>query len=178
MFGMMVNGHGESIALNMNITRKYFTVAFVAIAVIGIMASCGKLVESVKRRNCKQQLSSVWVAIALYRQNHTNQYPPNLERLNREMGGHLPLACPGAETNLLQSIQDRIIDYYYIDWSELSGVANVSTYPQIYDRRLSNHEGRGINILMVNGSVKWDSNAEWLKRFSAEHPNTKVPIPE
>lgn len=168
----------SNITLNMNIARKTFTTVFVIIVATGIVVSCGKLTESVKQRNCKQQLRSVWVAIELYRQNHTNQFPPNLEGLNREMGGHLPLACPGAETNLLQSIKDGKIDYFYVDWSELSSATNVATYPLIYDRRLANHEGRGINILTVDGSAKWDSNAEWLKKFAAEHPDAKLPMPE
>ena len=71
-------------------------------------------------------------------------------------------------------------DYVFLDWSKQSnGFEKLpSKRPLKYDRRLSNHIGRGINILMVDGSVEWDSNAEWLKKFAAEHPSIKLPLPE
>lgn len=72
------------------------------------------------------------------------------------------------------------INYFFVDWSKLPDEPGTSRgkYPLIYDRRLSNHDGRGINILMVDGSIVWDSNVDWLKKFAAEHPNAKLPVPE
>ena len=71
-------------------------------------------------------------------------------------------------------------DYYCIDWQKLPHNADMplNQYPLAYDRRMSNHNNRGINILMVGGTVEWDSNVEWLKKFSADHPNAKLPMPE
>ena len=71
-------------------------------------------------------------------------------------------------------------NYFSMDWSKLPDGPGTShhKYPLMYDRRMSNHDGRGINILMTDGSIEWDSNAEWLKEFAAEHPNAKLPIPE
>lgn len=71
-------------------------------------------------------------------------------------------------------------DYFFVDWSKQPEAIEKlpGKRPLTYDRRLSNHDGRGINILMADGSVEWDSNAEWLKKFAAEHPNAKLPMPE
>lgn len=71
-------------------------------------------------------------------------------------------------------------EYFFVDWSKLSDGPSTSSgkLPLMYDRRMSNHAGRGINILMVDGTVEWDSNAEWLKKFVAEHPHAKLPMPE
>lgn len=71
-------------------------------------------------------------------------------------------------------------DYFFVDWSKQPELLEKlpSKRPLMYDRRLSNHDGRGINILMVDGSIEWDSNAEWLKKFAAQYPNVKLPLPE
>ncbi|HOX60211.1 MAG TPA: hypothetical protein PLC99_25320 [Verrucomicrobiota bacterium] len=71
-------------------------------------------------------------------------------------------------------------DYYFVDWSKQPEPLEKlpSKRPLMYDRRMNNHDGRGINILMVDGSIEWDSNAKWLKRFAAEHWDAKLPMPE
>lgn len=48
----------------------------------------------------------------------------------------------------------------------------------MYDRHLSNHNGKGINILMVDGTVKWDPKAEWLKKFISDHKDLNLPTPD
>jgi len=71
-------------------------------------------------------------------------------------------------------------DYFFVDWSKQSEPLEKlpSKRPLMYDRRLSNHDGRGINILMADGSIEWDANAQWLKTFAAEHPDAKLPMPK
>lgn len=71
-------------------------------------------------------------------------------------------------------------NYFFMDWSKLPDGPGTSPgkYPLMYDRRLSNHNGRGINILMVDGTIEWDANAEWLKKFAAEHPTANLPMSE
>jgi len=129
-----------------------------------------------ERQNCKQQLRSLWSAITLYRQDHTNQWPKTLELLDKQMVGRL-LACPGVKTNSGPGGQS---DYIYVDWSKPphDPDATAAKYPLMYDCRMRNHHGYGINVLMTDGSVMWDSNAQWLKKFDAVHPNAKLPIPE
>lgn len=71
-------------------------------------------------------------------------------------------------------------DYFFVDWSKQPVPLEKlpGKVPRMYDRRMGNHDGRGINILMADGSIEWDSNAEWLKKFAAEHPDAKLPMPE
>jgi prepilin-type processing-associated H-X9-DG protein len=169
----MANGLGEA---NVSTKRNLLAVALISLAAIGVLSSCRKPASLAEQQNCKQQLRSLWSAITLYRHDHSNQWPANLESLDKDMVGRL-LTCPGVKTNSGAGSQS---DYFYVDWSKLPHGADVASgkYPLMYDRRTSNHDGRGINVLMVDGSVEWDSGAAWLKKFAAEHPNAKLPMPE
>ena len=83
------------------------------------------------------------------------------------------------------------MDYFYLHWPSVSGV--YTNYPLMYDRRLSNHSGRGINILLVEQTVNpasppspesyhgqffGDEGAKWLQAFAKEHPELDIPMPE
>ena len=59
----------------------------------------------------------------------------------------------------------------------------------MYDRRLSNHGGKGINVLLVDvvnayEGIRgptfwfWDEDAKWLREFARGHPDVKIPLPE
>jgi prepilin-type processing-associated H-X9-DG protein len=160
----------------LNVTKYNFVAALIALVAIGLLASCEKAASLAGRQNCRQQLRSLWSAVTLYRQDHTNQWPETLESLDRKMVGRL-LACPGVKTNSDPGGQS---DYIYVDWSKPphDPKPTAGQYPLLYDRHTGNHEGHGINVLMVDGSVMWDSNAQWLKKFDVVHPNAKLPIPD
>lgn len=70
--------------------------------------------------------------------------------------------------------------YISVDWSKRPEYFEQLSCerPLVYDRYMSNHVWRGINILMTDGTIKWDANAEWLKKFKAEHPDANLPMPE
>jgi prepilin-type processing-associated H-X9-DG protein len=51
-------------------------------------------------------------------------------------------------------------------------------YPVMYDCSLENHHGRGINILMLDGSVRWDPGAAWLRQFASQHPEFSIALPD
>jgi len=90
------------------------------------------------------------------------------------------LHCPGSKTKPgLLSDADEWQDYIYIDWSRYYGAEKVpDDYPLIYDRRLSNHDGKGINVVTVGGEVYWDPDAGKLCSFALRHPEYEVPLPE
>ena len=90
------------------------------------------------------------------------------------------LYCPGSGTKPgLLSDADEWQDYIYIDWSRYYGAEKVpDDYPLIYDRRLSNHDGKGINVVTVGGEVYWDPDAGKLCSFALWHPEYEVPLPE
>jgi prepilin-type processing-associated H-X9-DG protein len=166
----------DALEPDMSITRNVFAGALTAFAALGLLSTCRKPSSLADQQNCKQQLRSVWSAVALYRYDHTNQWPSTLESLDKDMVGRL-LKCPGAKANSAAVSQS---DYFYVDWSKIRLDPNAPSgkYPLMYDRHASNHEGRGINVLMVDGSVEWDSNGDWLRKFAADHPDAKVPMPE
>jgi hypothetical protein len=79
----------------------------------------------------------------------------------------------------------------YMPWA--SGRAVPGDYPLMYDRRLANHGGKGINVLLVEQTVSaaspgspgsfrgqffWDEGARWLQQFVREHPDFPIPVPE
>jgi prepilin-type processing-associated H-X9-DG protein len=164
----------------MRIDIKQLCILVFVPALAGFLLSCGRLVSTADQQNCKQQLRSLGAVIALYRDGHTNEFPPDLQSLDKEIAGRL-LACPGARAKQSQSTNvTGPSDYFYNDWSRMAQRQSnaFSKYPMAYDRRLSNHDGRGVNVLMLDGSVEWDQHAEGLKKFGAEHPDFKIPIPE
>lgn len=88
------------------------------------------------------------------------------------------LTCPGVQ-QFRSANRESEGDYTYINWSLILGTNRVpDDYPLAYDKRLSNHSGMGINVVLVHGFAFWDFRAHWLKRFAAEHPKYHLPLPE
>ena len=139
------------------------------------------------RNNLRNNLSN---GIQLYRLAHEGLYPsdinsvasafPGLERSKTNtdilMGR---LTCPGNESRLFRTTNDSVIgDYIYINWGPHFGTNAIPMdYPLIYDRRLANHWGLGVNVLTSSRSF-WDFRAKWLKNFSLNHPEYRLPMPE
>jgi hypothetical protein len=90
------------------------------------------------------------------------------------------LVCPGSNTRDLtfaNAIQQS--DYVYLNWAALLGTNSIpGNYPLLYDKRMNNHCGIGINIQPVAGRRFWDFRARWLRRFAAEHPQYDIPLPK
>lgn len=97
-----------------------------------------------------------------------------LERLGD--AGKCLIVCPCASTCPGEwGSVDSWADYVYVSWP--SGADTPDDHPLIYDADLSNHGGRGINIVTVGGNVFWDAQADWLRRFVATHRELNVPLP-
>lgn len=143
-------------------------------AIIWLLAGCQKPSSSVQQQICKQQMHSLWAAIKLYRWENTNQWPTKLEQLDMDLVGGI-LVCPGAKAGAIPGQ----IDYVYV-YPMLYHGSNVPSgkCPVLYDRRMSNHGNRGINIMMEDGTVEWDKNGEWLQKFAREHSGARLAIPE
>ena len=163
--------------------KKFLTGTGIFIVVLTVMVVILRPLYFLHRSNCQQNLKNGlgWAI----RPDFCDQYghsPHHLSDLSNVLGNPIFLICPGSGhipgsfTNA-----DSWSDYTYIDWSIYFGSNNVpDDYPLVYDRYLKNHDGRGINVFLTSGPlgiVKWDSHAEWLKKFAAEHPNYKIPIP-
>ena len=82
---------------------------------------------------------------------------------------------------------DQWSDFLYVYWPEGKD-KTPGNLPLLYDRRMSNHGGKGINVFLVGaggalrpqpkGTWFWDEGARWLKEFVREHPQLKISMPE
>lgn len=148
-------------------TFKWLFIAFgfiVAIVIFLMLGGCPKA-----RGKCQHQLRDIGCAIMLYRGDHDGAYPSDIASI--ENGMYLPLLqCPGAE-KVIGNGKISESDYIYVNWLPHLPKTKVlpDDYPIVYDSRLSNHKDRGINILLVGGSVIWDENAKWLSAFVASN---------
>ena len=160
-------------------SKTVFSVAGAAITAMIVYHLFGAPIAD--RVVCRNQLSCIGFAIRLYRQDHSGSCPSNLENLEDiAYGLSKPiLHCPGASSQkrtLGESPHED--DYVYVYWPQLLPDMPKTLpggYPIVYDAKLSNHKGKGINILLVDGSVMWDERARWLTHFAAEHPGTVPP---
>jgi hypothetical protein len=136
-------------------------------------------VSRYQRVRCREQLKALGYAVQVYRSDQSH-LPHQLCVLSSELINPVLLTCPGSRhTPGSFTNADSWADYTFVDWSVVFGTNTVpDNYPIAYDRFMSNHAGHGVNILTVNGFVKWDPNAEWLKKFATEHPDAKLPMPE
>lgn len=156
--------------------------------------SLGNARKSNRRVECISTLRSMSLSFRMYCDENKGNLPTDLSLLGK--GGYLDnkkfFICPwdskipGDWNNIKEWT-----DYIYIPWQSTTGV--FEKYPLIYDRRLANHEGKGINILLVeqlvhpafptsresfHGQFFWDEDAKWLQKFAKEHPELNIPLPE
>jgi hypothetical protein len=148
--------------------------------------------ERARRIDCLSTLRSTGWALGLYCEDHNGTLPKNFSLMSNLVTTTRLYVCPwdsktpGSWTNITDWM-----DYLYVPWPSVTGV--YTNYPLMYDRRLSNHGGKGINILLVEGAVHpssprypetfhgqffWDEGAKWLQKFAKEHPDLTVPLPE
>jgi hypothetical protein len=148
--------------------------------------------EMAVRSECLSVLRSTGSAIAMYRQDHAGNLPPDFSAMSNYISSTTLYVCPwhskepGAWTNITDWM-----DYFYRPWPSVTGIC--TNYPLMYDRRLSNHHGSGVNILLVEQTVNpyypaaprsfhkqffWDQGAVWLKKFATDHPELRIPMPE
>jgi hypothetical protein len=175
------------------IPRAVFVFAFffcLTIAVLAILYLNRTRLECVVRYSyeCPMRLEGLGMFIA---NDHTlsGRYPSNLasvvkmsEPTPRQRRLHLhPLLCPGSATEPGSATNiDEWSDYLYVDWSKWYQGTNQppGSYPMLYDRRISNHGGRGIYVLKVDHSVIWDGGGSWLAEFSERHPQYQIQLPQ
>jgi hypothetical protein len=153
---------------------------------LGIFCTLFVLEHGRRILSCRSRLMALRSTFQDYRHDHNWDYPLDITSSAswRFDGGSLStdtvnmlLSCPGAHPQG-RGPQD-LIDYTYIDWQRFLGTNAVpGEYPLIYDRKLSNHLGLGINVSTVNGRCFWDFRAHWLKGFIAKHPEFHLSFPQ
>lgn len=156
------------------------------VALIGlspIFPPNGWLVRTGEAASCRRNLHLLGNAIRAYGLTNAG-YPSELRDLC-PLGStdnpvlYIPpvaLWCPGRINSRFKDGGEGT-DYIYIRWPVLVQDRD-SEYPLVYDRRLSNHDGIGINITTTSGRVFWDRNGKWLRKFVRKHPEFNIPLPE
>ena len=148
--------------------------------------------ELSRRVDCLSCLRSTGWAFKQYRVDNEGRLPEKLSLMSSDIDDPHLWTCPwdrkrpGSWTNVTEWI-----DYFYVPWPSVTGV--YTNYPLMYDRRLANHSGKGINVVLVeqavnpgipghpetfHGQIFWDEGAKWLQKFAKEHPDLKMPLPE
>ena len=133
-----------------------------------------------KRKQCQNTLRALAYTVAMYRDMHNKMFPPSLSAsASEEASSPRLLVCPGTGKHWGDYSNAEVwADYLYINWSRYYGTNEPpGGYPLVYDRRLSNHRAQGVNIGAVDGSVRWDPSAQWLRDFASQHREYDVPLP-
>ncbi len=137
---------------------------------------------------CSMRLSDLWMLARNATSVAGYNYPTNIEFFSRgfrltpskESVRLHPLLCPGSETTVKQVGKDIThADYVYVNWGTSFGApTNVpGAYPLFFDRALSNHAGKGVYVIRVDGSVVWDPGATWIRSFAKAHPEYRIQLP-
>ncbi|HRT10636.1 MAG TPA: hypothetical protein P5233_19820 [Candidatus Paceibacterota bacterium] len=152
----------------------------IGLLAVGIAIASVRPFSRYQRARCNETLKLLGNAIQTYQAEQQGRLPRQFSALSNELSNPAFLICPGSgHTPGNFSNADSWADYTLVDWPALLETNSVPTsYPIAYDRSLSNHGGRGVNVLTVDGFVRWDPNAERIKKFAAEHPNFKLSVPK
>ena len=140
------------------------------------------------RYDCPMHLTDLWSLTLTFAEGN-DHFPEDLTFITKKT--HMsrekmrlrlsPVLCPASKAPInLNEKTGETPDYAYVNWSSrfphLKDVPE--DYPLAYDRTLANHGGRGIFIVMVNGRIIWDADAQWIRNFSTLHPEYLILIPK
>lgn len=155
-----------------------------AIAVVAILTTATACRSNQQATNkqvqCGRNLKALRISVAQYRDDHEGKFPPSLRiaLTNIDVGNINLLQCPAASQKSLSATNAfEALGYFYIDWSKRGVKQPPGNFPLIYDAQLQNHRN-GINVVCVDGTLFWDSDAKWLKAFARKHPDADLPIPK
>jgi len=172
--------------------RSWWRLGLVALALLivgSLVFGLSRGRRALKRNACERTLRCLWCAMYSYTSDFGGRYPPHLGALVEAgyMGTTRPLTCCAVHHSKEDFYRkgnipegDDWSDYAYVNWSNCFDKPGKvpPDYPLMYDRALSNHDGRGINVLRVDGTTLWDPGGTWLRDFAARHPEYDVPVPE
>lgn len=105
------------------------------------------------RISCANNLKCVGFGIKMYAGDHENAYPDRLSKISRYLAHQSVLFCcpsSGNESGTFETV-DEWTDYAYISGlNETNAPSEILMYCHP-----KNHEGKGANILFLDGHVEW-----------------------
>ncbi|MBI2884588.1 MAG: type II secretion system protein [Candidatus Omnitrophica bacterium] len=132
----------------------------VVIAIIGILVGflapgAMKMREKARRSKCQNNLKQIYYAISAYRDDHSEQYPANLDELyDRYLDDLAVFKCPSSKNPVPASPSGG--DYEY---NAGLSPAGKSTDPLLEDKD-DNHPD-GINTIRAGGQVAFEQSGQF-----------------
>lgn len=141
--------------------KKAFTLIelLVVIAIIGILVGflapgAMKLREKARRAKCQNNLKQIYYAIASYRDDHNEQYPPSLDALkDKYLDDMKVFKCPSSSS--ADPAAPAAGDYDY-----RSGLSPASKSTEALAEDKDKNHPDGVNILRVGSQVDFQSDGE------------------
>lgn len=162
-----------------HLPRTLLVVGLSCIAIAMVLCLGPHLCFRARKEQCAEHLDRLWCVLQMYGDDNDGAYPPDPRSLTPLVDNPEVFACPGSENSsasVITSLTDWA-DYIIIHWP--NGSHHVpSNYPVMYDRRLSHHSGKGVNVLYGNGRVVWDPGAQNLRAFARKHSDVLIQLPE
>ena len=136
--------------------------ALIVVAIVGILAAIPGLYHAravALQAVCASNMRQVSISLMMYADEYKGEYPPDLPALVSE--GYLPepaiLQCPAMrDEHAYATSSDSQAAYIYIRPEALKEIKDPSTHIVLYESP-TNHDGRGINVLYVDGHVEFVS---------------------
>lgn len=149
-----------------------------AVLVVAIAAAIPTLRERGRIMRCQSNQHCFPCAFIMYAQDHNGAFPPNVQELRAYADCPSLLICPSSGNRAPADLRNvtNWLDYIYVYWP--AGTNMRGEYPLLFDRRLSYHGGKGVNVTFVDGSTIWDEKANHLREFARKHPELGIPLPE
>lgn len=135
--------------------------------------------DAFARHRCRKQLSALWFDLMSCADETSGRLPGDLDSYLQisPIGPRALLVCPATGRRPMPSEEvESWSDYLYVP-NLVVGQAPPDS-PLVYDRLLANHNGKGINVLLLNGVVMWDSGGVWLKEYAAKFPDRGIALPQ
>jgi hypothetical protein len=161
---------------------KWSVILFVVLCILGITPWFISQREKSLRMDCLSKLRSLGFLLSAYYE-HNGQYPSNLQQLvdSGFITDSRLLVCPGknGHPGPLNNV-DSWSDYYYLAPKMMDHDKMLK--PLLFDRKLSNHAGKGLCIFLSDASLtnpmssvmlKWDPFAENLLLWMTTHEWTE-----
>ncbi len=123
------------------------------------------------RSRCSRQLQSIGCLIYHFREINHGRSPLSLQECLAffEFPEHYILACPGRrDTNGHH--------YTYLSLG-IADSTSMELHPIAYDSNFRNHKGKGVMVLLSNGTTLWDREGRWLVAYAIRHPERDVHLP-